>query len=293
MSLIICPECAHEVSSTAAACPNCGHPFARPTVQPRVVVRELPPEKEGFPTWAFIPLGLLGLVLLFVVFVFMRNGNNDDQKNVNIRIASQSPVNTSRETATTAVRPESPPNQIVVPPSSTSSGTVSVPPVSTTTSTQPTTTTVVPSAETVAPDKSTVSLEAKVVGKTGGAQPVQKEVFYLLDKDLDSILNDAKIEDESGQGLVNAFGLSVFYPDRYGDVRKNALAAIGKHSKYRVTTDASGKAQMKDVKPDNYYLFAIHKTANGFAIWKNQVTIQPGQNALVLEPISPTEITPE
>ena len=104
-------------------------------------------------------------------------------------------------------------------------------------------------------------------------------------------MSDANIEDESGQGLVNAFGLSVVYPDRYGDVRKKALAAIGKHSKYKVTTDASGKAQMKDVKPNSYYLFAITKTANGFAIWKNQVTIQPGQNALVLEPVSPTEIT--
>jgi len=143
------------------------------------------------------------------------------------------------------------------------------------------------------PDKSTVSLEAKVVGRSGAPQPVQKEVFYLLDKDLESILDDADIDDESGQGLVNAFGLSIVYPDRYNDVRKKALAEIGKHSKYKITTDASGKAQMKDVKPDSYYLFAITKTANGFAIWKNSVTIQPGQNALVLEPVTPTEITQE
>ena len=288
MALTICPECAHEVSSTATACPNCGHPFVRPVVQPKVVVRELPPERDGFPTWAFIPLGLLGLVLLFVFFVFLRNGSDEDaQRNTNVRIITQSPVNTSRETTTTTVRPDSPPNQIVVPPLTTSPGAVAVPP----SATSQTTTTTVPAPETIAPDKSTVSLEAKVVGRTGSAQPVQKEVFYLLDKDLDSILNDANIEDESGQGLVNAFGLSIVYPDRYGDVRKKALAAIGKHSKYRVTTDATGKAQMKDVKPNSYYLFAITKTANGFAIWKDQVTIQPGQNALVLQPVSPTEIT--
>ncbi|MCY7376006.1 MAG: hypothetical protein LH472_08550 [Pyrinomonadaceae bacterium] len=285
MSLMICPECAHEVSSTAAACPNCGHPFVRPTVQPRVIINELPPEKEGFPTWAFIPLGLLGLVLVFVVFLFMRNGDDEAQRNINVRVASQPPSG-SRETT---VRPDAPPNQIVVPSTSQPGQIVAPPPSSqTTVTTLPSTTTTV-----VAPDKGTVSLEAKVLGRTGGAQPVPKEVFYLLDKDLDSILNDADIEDESGQGLVNAFGLSIMFPDRYGDVRKKALAAIGKHSKYKVTTDASGKAQMKDVKPDNYYLFAITKTANGFAIWKNSVTIQPGQNALVLEPVSPTEITQE
>jgi len=289
MALTICPECAHEVSSTATACPNCGHPFVRPTVQPKVVIQEMPPERDGFPTWAFIPLGLLGLVLLFVVFVFFRNSSDEDaQRNTNVRIVTQPPVNGSRETTTT-VRPDSPPTQIVVPPSTTSPGVVTVPP----STTSQTTTTTIPSAEPVAPDKSTVSLEAKVFGRTGTAQPVQKEVFYLLDKDLDSILNDANIEDESGQGLVNAFGLSVVYPDRYGDVRKKALAEIGKHSKYKLTTDASGKGQMKDVKPNSYYLFAITKTADGFAIWKNQVTIQPGQNALVLEPVSPTKITQE
>ncbi len=287
MALTICPECAHEVSSTAAACPSCGHPFVRPVVQPKVIVRELPPEKEGFPTWAFIPIGLLGLVIIFFLVVFLRNDDEDAQRNVNIRVATQPTTNASRETTTTTVRPDSPPNQITIPPSTISPGVVA-PPIS-----SQTTTTTVPSAETVAPDKSTVSLDAKVLGRSGNAQPVQKEVFYLLDKDLESILNDADIEDESGQGLVNAFGLSIVYPDRYGDVRKKALAEIGKHSKYKVTTDASGKAQMKDVKPNNYYLFAITKTANGFAIWKNSVTIQPGQNALVLEPVSPTEITQE
>ena len=288
MALTICPECAHEVSSTAAACPNCGHPFVRPVVQPKVIVRELPPEKEGFPTWAFIPIGLLGLVIIFFLIVFLRNDNNDAQSNVNIRVATQPTTNASRETTTTTVRPDSPPNQITIPPSATSPNIVAPPPVS-----SQTTTTTVPPAETVAPDRSTVSLDAKVLGRSGNAQPVQKEIFYLLDKDLESILNDADIEDESGQGLVNAFGLSIVYPDRYGDVRKKALAEIGKHSKYKVTTDASGKAQMKDVKPDNYYLFAITKTANGFAIWKDSVTIQPGQNALVLQPVSPTEITQE
>lgn len=287
MSLIICPECANEVSSSAAACPNCGHPFVRPTVQPKVIIQELPPEREGFPTWAFIPLGLLGAVLLFVLFVFMRNNGDEAQKNINVRVATQ-PTPVLRETT---VRTDAPPNQVIAPSTSQPGQVVAPPPASS----SQTTITTLPSTVTTdtAPDKSTVSLEAKVFGKTGSAQPVPKEVFYLLDKDLESILNDANIEDESGQGLVNAFGLSVMFPDRYGDVRKKALAEIGKHSKYKVTTDASGKAQMKDVKPDNYYLFAITKTANGFAIWKNSVTIQPGQNALVLEPVSPTEITQE
>ena len=33
MGLLPCPECGHQISETAAVCPNCG--FARPTPKPR------------------------------------------------------------------------------------------------------------------------------------------------------------------------------------------------------------------------------------------------------------------
>ncbi len=284
MSLMICPECAHEVSSSAAACPNCGHPFVRPTVQPKVIVREMPPEREGFPTWAFIPLGILGIVVLFLLVAWMRSGNDEAQRNINVRIASQTPISSSRETV---VRTDSPPNQVVVP-STSQPSTVVVPP---STSTQTTTTTI--PAETVVSDKGSVTLEAKIFNKSGSPSPVRAEKFYLLDKDLQSILSDADIEDESRQGLVNAFGLSIVYPERYEDVRRKALAAISKHAVYNALTDAGGKANMKDVKPNSYYLFAITKTGSGYAVWNQPVTIQPGQNSLILEPTQPTEIAPQ
>jgi len=288
MSLIICPECAHEVSSSAAACTNCGHPFVKPVVQRNVVVSELPREKDDFPKWIFIPLGLLGIVLLFVLLAYMRN-DDEDARNINVRIASQ-PTNSSSSRANTSI--EAPPNQIVVPPSQT--GQVVVPPSSSSVPVAPPSsiTTVAPPTETtLPPDKGTVNLEAKVATRTGGTQPVRAERFYLLSKDLESILSDANIDDETGQGLSNAFGLSVVYPDRYGDINKKALAAIGKYTVYKTQTDASGKAQMKGVKPDNYYLFGITKTGRGFAIWSSPVTIQAGDNSLVLPAAQMTEIS--
>ncbi len=289
MALTICPECSHEVSSTAAACPNCGHPFVRPTAAPpRVIVNELPPERDGFPTWAFIPLGILGIVLLFVFLVWMRNSGDDEaQRNINVRIASQQPLNTSRETTV--------PNQVVVPPTS-QPGQVIVPPSTTTTTTlPPATTTTIPSTETaLPPDKGTVSLEAKVLSRNSTTpQPVRGTRFYLLKKDVDSVLNDADIENDTGQSLLTALGMSIVYPDRYGDINRKAMSAIGKNAAYNITTDASGKASLKDVKPDTYYLFAVSKSGNGFVLWNSPVTIQAGQNALVLPPASPTEVTQE
>ncbi len=47
---------------------------------------------------------------------------------------------------------------------------------------------------------------------------------------------------------------------------------------------------MKDVKPSNYYLFGITSTKNGFAMWNAPININSGQNQLVLDPVTPTEI---
>jgi hypothetical protein len=288
MSLMICPECAHEVSSSAASCPNCGHPFAAPVIQRKVIVNEVVPERDGFPKWAFIPLGILGALLLFVLFAFMRN-DDDDQKNINVKIGSTQTAGDSRET-TTRTTTSGAPNEIVVPPSS-QPGQVYVPQSSTSIPppSQSTTIQSVP-PETIVSDKGTVKIEAKLAGRTGGAQPVGKENFYLLDKDLQSILSEADIDDDEGQGLTNAFGLSVVYPSKYGETNKKAMNAINKHIIYRTITDSSGKAQMKDVKPDSYYLFGITKSSNGFAIWSSPVTIQAGDNSLVLPPARLTEI---
>lgn len=289
MSLIICPECAHEVSSLATACTNCGHPFVKPVVQRSVVVSELPRERDDFPKWIFIPLGILGVVLLFILLAYMRNSSNDAGQNINVRVASQQPTNALDSKARAS---EAPPNQIVVPPSQT--GQVVVPPSSSVPVAPPsqtTVTSVAPPTEMVVPDKGTVNLEAKVATKSGGTQPVRAERFYLLNKDLESILSDADIEDETGQGLTNAFGLSVVAPDKYGETNKKALAAIGKHTVYKTQTDASGKAQMKGVKPDSYYLFGITKTRTGFAVWSSPVTIQAGDNSLVLPAAQMTEIS--
>jgi len=260
-------------------------------VQPRVVVQEFVEEDGGFPKWAFIPLGLLGLTLLFVLFAFMRNGDDEAQRNINVNIAGQQRAANSRE-STTTVRPESPPNQIVVP-STSQPGQVVVPP--STSASQPTSVTTVPSTETaLPPDKGTVSLEAKILGRNSTApQAVRGTRFYLLKKDPESVLNDADIENDTGQSLLTALGMSIVYPDRYGDISRKAMSAIGKNAAYNITTDASGKASLKDVKPDSYYLFAVTKSGNGFVLWNSPVTIQAGQNSLVLPPASPTEITQE
>jgi len=289
MSLITCPECAHEVSATAAACPNCGHPFAPPAVVHRKVVVAEAPERDDFPKWIFIPLGLLGVVLLFVLFAYMRSDDDTaNQRNINISVNTQRPGGAPLSNSTIGGTES---QTVVVPPSSTTV----VPPTTTTLPPAASSQTTIPGAPgqtiTAPADKGSVTLEAKIATSSGSIQPVRAERFYLLDKDLESILSEANIQDETGQGLVNAYGLSVVYPDKYGDINKKAASAIAKHIVYRTQTDASGKASMKDVKPDSYYFYGITKTRTGFAVWSSPVNIIAGQNALNLSPARLTEIS--
>lgn len=292
MSLIICPDCGQEVSTSAVACQNCGRPISDPTIERNVVVTEvMPPAREEFPKWAFIPIALLGVILLFILFYAMRENEDTANTNVNVSLANRRPTDNTRDTTT--VRNE--PNQINVPASDAPS-TINVPQTQTQTQpqsqTQSTTTTIPSETTTVVNDKGTVSFEAKVMVKTGGTQAVKNEKFYLLKKDLESILDDSGIEDETGQGLKNAFALSVLYPERYRETNQKGLAEIKKNIVYSTMTGADGKAQLKDIKPDSYYLFGITKTRNGFAIWSSQITINAGQNLLNLSPAQMTEVQP-
>jgi ribosomal protein S27E len=287
MSLILCPDCGHEVSTSAVACQNCGRPIADPLLERNVVVTEVPPPvvRDEFPKWAIIPLAALGLILLFTLFYFMSREDETANTNVNVSTTNRRPVET-RDT-TSSVRTE--PNQINVP-SSDSPSSISVPQTQPQTQIPSTVTNVPSETTTVKTDKGMVRFQAKIMTKTGGTQAVKNERFYLLKKDLEEVLQDADIEDETGQGLRNAFGLSILYPERYREINQKALAEIKKNTVYATSTGATGEGMIKDIKPDNYYLFAITKTRNGFAIWSAPVNIIAGENVLNLSPAQMTEI---
>jgi len=289
MSLMNCPECGHEVSNEAVACPNCGRPLSAPTpvIQRKVVVAENRAD-EGFPKWVIAPIVILALVVIFLLIAITRNNEEAaNTRTVNVNLDSQRRSTDSRETS----RTDSSPNQIQVPSSST---TVNPPSSSTTAPSYPSSSTSVPpstSTVTVPSNKGVVVIDAKVATRNGAVQSVKNEKFYLLDKDLEQILDEADLEPIEGNSLSDSFGLAVMYPDRYGAFQRDALAAIKKHIKYSVTTGADGKASIKDVSPDSYYLFGITKSRSGFAIWSSPVSIAGGENKLNLQPARLNEMS--
>ena len=283
MSLVICPECGHELSTNAMSCPNCGNVFSvRKNIIEKNYVETVP--REDIPKWIIIPAVTIVALIFIVIFVMMRNSpESANGRNVNIDL-SQGKNPPVRETTVRNVE-SNPPTQINVPSNPTSQ------PVATTPSSQQT----VPSssAETVKQpesDKGIVKLEAKVSTKNGSIQSVKNEKFYLLDEDVDTILSKADLEPIENNSLINSFGLSVMYPERYQEFNRKALDAIKKHIKYSVLTDATGKAAIKEVKPEDYHLFGITKSKTGFAMWNSPVNINTGENILNLSPASFNEI---
>ncbi len=276
MSLVHCPECSHEVATNAVACPNCGRPLVTAPVTERKVVVMDPPRESGFPTWALIPIGLLAVILIAVLFLVFNRTPDDANSNIRVNVNGARPV----------TRTDVPSTTTTVPSTSTVPSTTTAPP------SMPTTQTTVPGSQTTVtePTKGRVTIEAKVVTSNGGTQAVRNAKFYLLDKDVETILGNARIEPIEGQSLSGSLGLSIVFPDRYGDFYRQAMSAINKHVKYAGTTNGSGSAALAGVDPNSYYIFAITKIGRGFSLWNSPVSVQVGDNVLTLSPQSVTEI---
>lgn len=289
MPLVYCPECGHEISKNAVACPNCGLPLQerpvvveeKPVVPPPVVTSVR--REDGIPPWAIAVMGILGVLLLVVLFFLIRGSGTDSNVNVAMNANARRQNEINRGVATTDVP-------------STGSQSVTVPEtqVPADTTTYPSTTTV-PGATTggvtAPPDKGTVMIRAKLVNRRGDTSPAKSAKFYLLDKDLETILREARVEPIEGNTIAGSIGLATVFPDRYGDFQRAAMKAIANHAKYSGTTDSSGAAKIGSITPDSYHLFAIVRVGSGFALWDSPVSVIPGENVMELSPASVTEIT--
>jgi len=277
MSLALCPDCGHEVSTVAPNCTNCGRPFPPPVAARNVVVAQ--PREDSFPPWGIALIALGGVLVLLVAFLIFRQSDDQANSNLSVNVNSRRPATVQdRETATTSV-PSSAPPGVSIPPSSSGPGQ---------TTTVPGTTTSVPNAP--PPDKGSVTINAKVTTSSGSPRAASGTKFYLLDKDVESILSEARVEPIEGNSLAGSLGLAAVFPDRYGDFQRAAMRAIGRHVKYSGTTSAAGNTGLKGVEPDSYYLFAISRVGRGFALWNSPVSVIPGDNVMNLSPQAITEI---
>jgi hypothetical protein len=140
------------------------------------------------------------------------------------------------------------------------------------------------------PTSGRVKIDAKVITQSGSTQAVRNEKFYLLERSVEEILREARIEPIDGNSLADSLGLAVVYPERYGQFRSAAMRAITQSAKYSGTTGSDGSASMSGIEPGAYHIFGITKTGKGFALWSSPISIIAGDNTLNLSPARITEI---
>lgn len=144
-----------------------------------------------------------------------------------------------------------------------------------------------PTAAAVAPaaqpqQSTTLSIEAGIIYKMGGNQPVARTEFMLLDQSLETVLREGGVS-EGRTGVLSTYAFAVKYPEQFPGVAARAAQAIKSHLVSSVSTDFAGKAQFTDLKPGSYYLAGLSSTRKGFAIWNVPVEVKAGQNSLFLD----------
>jgi hypothetical protein len=130
------------------------------------------------------------------------------------------------------------------------------------------------------PGKGRIELEAQLVYKVGGPQPVARETFYLYDVDPASL----KVPNADGSRrsvatnitLINMAGSTIGPPEE-------VWVVIKPHIVKAVKTDFQGKAVFDDLKPGDYWLVGKAETRTALPeYWMYKVGVRPGENRVLL-----------
>ena len=136
------------------------------------------------------------------------------------------------------------------------------------------------------PLKTSLFIEAALVYSYGGAQPVARNTFYLVDKSAESILAEAGLRSgRAEKNLVTTYAMASTYSliPAQGAIAAQGARAIAPHIIKEVTTDFTGKAVIDDLKVGTYWIFSIVKTRGGFAVWNLEKAITEGENKVILD----------
>jgi hypothetical protein len=136
---------------------------------------------------------------------------------------------------------------------------------------------------------STLSFETGLVLRSGDVKPVARATFYLLDKDLETILRDSGFRGDEGFPILDTFALK--YVSRQLETLRgasvttfdSAMLAVKPHIVTSTTSDFGGKGQFTSVKPGTYWLFHVSEVGRNTVLWNLKIDLKPGQNSVTLD----------
>jgi hypothetical protein len=144
-------------------------------------------------------------------------------------------------------------------------------------------------------EKGTLSFDARVGSKSGDAKPITGGSFYLLDNDLNNILQTSGLKPEKRLSLLNTFLManygSLLGIERSAKAFASAMESVKPHIVATTTSDVNGKGQFTSLVPGTYYLMNVgviylntgSLTDRKAVLWNVKVHIKPGQNSTTLD----------
>ena len=142
--------------------------------------------------------------------------------------------------------------------------------------------------------KGVLSFEAAVPLKSGNVQPIAGSTFYLLDRDLNQILQTSGIKPEKKLSLLNTFSMahygSTIGVERSVKLFSSAMESIKPQIVATTTSSSDGKGEFVSIVPGVYYLMNVsvvnlnaeNLTDRRSVLWNVKVQIQPGPNSIQL-----------
>jgi hypothetical protein len=144
-------------------------------------------------------------------------------------------------------------------------------------------------------EKGTLSFDARIVPKSRDAKPIADGSFYLLNDDLNNILQTSGIKPEKRLSLLNTFLMANYGAslgiERSAKVFARAMESVKPHIIATSTSDNNGRGQFSALDPGTYYLVNVSVvylntgtlTDRKAILWNVKVQIQPGQNSMTLD----------
>jgi hypothetical protein len=128
------------------------------------------------------------------------------------------------------------------------------------------------------PSTASLQVEAQIIYKVGGPQPVARDTFLLLDTDVDKLPETQEsLKASRGDLLIDRLKRIDFFLN-------DGKSILERHKVQSGQTDFKGQITFENVKPGDYWVFGIAETRTDMRpmIWNVKTTVKPGENKLVL-----------
>jgi hypothetical protein len=132
----------------------------------------------------------------------------------------------------------------------------------------------------------TLSLSVNVQFLNNRKRPAGFTEFFLVERDLDQIMADARIRIPANEGIESYseyWARSVQRGYRFPGAAASIRNALANQSLLRIKTNSLGEANIEKVKAGSYFLVGASTLGQVGVVWSKGIELANGQNQVALD----------